>query len=211
MDAVHHAQTALSPGVLPSGSARSEGAPPTSGSSPGADARPEVRAPDARDARPIVELIRRVPQLDENSPYAYLLLCHHFGDTGVVWWERDRLRAFVLGYRPPGRPDTYFLWQVGVDPDCRGQGLARRSVLALLRRLHPQGVRFLEATVTPSNEASAALFRGVARRLGVPCEERTLFARELFPAGDDHEEEVLFRIGPWSAIPDDDNNREEPR
>lgn len=74
-------------------------------------------------------------------------------------------------------------------------------MIELLRRLESRGVRFLEATVTPSNEASAAPFRGVARRLEAPCEERTLFGRELFPAGDDHEEEVLFRVGPWSASP----------
>jgi len=117
----------------------------------------------------------------------------------------------VLGYRPPATPDVYFLWQVGVAPESRGQGLAGRSVIALLRRLEPEGVRFLEATVTPSNEASAALFRGVARRLGAPCEERPLFGRELFPAEDDHEEEILFRIGPWPASSHAETPSEEPR
>jgi L-2,4-diaminobutyric acid acetyltransferase len=189
-----------------------EGKPPTSGAaqenrsggagaSEGGSPPPEVRPPTAEDARDIVALVRRVPELDANSPYAYLLLCAHFGETGLVWREQGRLRAFVLGYQPPGRSDTYFLWQVGVDPDDRGRGLARRSVTALLARLEARGVRFLEATVTPSNEASAALFRGVARRLEAPCEERTLFGPELFPPGDAHEAEVLFRIGPWSVSP----------
>lgn len=100
------------------GTARSGGA----GSSQGGTPRPEIRPPTAEDARDIVELVRRVPELDANSPYAYLLLCAHFGETGLVGREDGRLVAFVLGYQPPGRADTYFLWQVGVDPDCRGGG-----------------------------------------------------------------------------------------
>lgn len=188
---------------------RAGGRPPTT-PSVGADTRPpELRAPTAEDARDVVALVRRVPELDANSPYAYLLLCHHFGATGLVWREAGELRAFVLGYRPPATPDVYFLWQVGVAPESRGQGLAGRSVIALLRRLEPEGVRFLEATVTPSNEASAALFRGVARRLEAPCEERPLFGRELFPAGDGHEEEILFRIGPWPPSPTPENRSED--
>ena len=169
--------------------------------SSGASAEPsrsELRPPTAEDARDIVALVRRVPELDANSPYAYLLLCHHFGATGLVHREKGELLAFVLGYCPPGQPDTYFLWQVGVAPESRGRGLAGRAVIALMRRLEREGVRFLEATVTPSNEASAALFRGTARRLGAPCQERPLFGPELFPPGDAHEAEVLFRIGPWA-------------
>lgn len=189
----------------PGSPASAERAGGLGGSEGGPGAGAEVRAPTAEDARDIVALVRSVPELDANSPYAYLLLCAHFGETGLVRREQGRLVAFVLGYRLPERPDTYFLWQIGVDPVARGRGLAGRLVLELLRRLEPRGVRHLEATVTPSNAASAALFRGVARRLGAPCEERPCFGRELFPPEDGHEEEVLFRIGPWSASPPSPN------
>ncbi|MDX1650466.1 MAG: diaminobutyrate acetyltransferase [Myxococcota bacterium] len=194
-----------------------DAAPPTTPSSPsasGTEDRPgdvEVRTPRPEDARDVTELVRRVAKLDANSPYAYLLLCSHFADTGLVRREGGRLVAFVLGYRPPGRPDTYFLWQVGVDPACRGRGLAGRMVIDLLRRLEPRGVRFLEATVTPSNEPSAALFRGVARRLEAPCEERTYFDKDLFPPGDAHEDEVLFRVGPWEPAAPSPTPSEETR
>lgn len=188
------------------------GAPASSSSGPeGREPDAEIRPPRPEDARDVTELVRRVAKLDANSPYAYLLLCSHFADTGLVRRENGRLVAFVLGYRPPAQPDTYFLWQVGVEPACRGRGLAGRMVIELLRRLEGQGVRFLEATVTPSNEPSAALFRGVARRLGAPCEERPYFAKELFPPGDAHEDEVLFRVGPWAPAAPSPNPSEETR
>jgi L-2,4-diaminobutyric acid acetyltransferase len=59
----------------------------------------------------------------------------------------------------------------------------------------PRGVTHLEATVTPSNQASWALFRGFAKRAGAACHEIPAFPSHLFPDGD-HEEEVRIRIGP---------------
>lgn len=203
------ARPAASKAAPPTGSPASSAASSSSSGPEGREPDAEVRPPRPEDARDITELVRRVSKLDANSPYAYLLLCSHFADTGLVRREDGRLVAFVLGYRPPEQPDTYFLWQVGVDPACRGRGLAGRMVTRLLRRLEGRGVRFLEATVTPSNEASAALFRGVARRLEAPCEERTCFAKELFPPGDAHEDEILFRVGPWA--PATPNPSEETR
>jgi L-2,4-diaminobutyric acid acetyltransferase len=52
----------------------------------------------------------------------------------------------------------------------------------------------VEATVTPDNSASAALFRSLAARHDTAVEEEPAFAAELFPGG--HDAEVRFRIGP---------------
>jgi len=66
-------------------------------------------------------------------------------------------------------------------------GLVARDELA--------DVRFLEATVTPSNEASHRLFNAFAGRFGARCEVSPFFAADLF-AEADHEAEDLYRIGP---------------
>lgn len=136
--------------------------------------------------------------LDLNSPYTYLMLCRYFADTCVVAEEDGEPLGFILGYRMPERPESVFVWQVTTSPAARGRGLATSMMAELLQRHARQGGSFLEATVTPSNTASQRLFRGVARKLGVPCEESLEFPADLFP-GDDHEEEVLFRIGPFCA------------
>ena len=74
-------------------------------------------------------------------------------------------------------------------------------LLELLDRLTGEGVRYLEATVTPSNVASQRTFRALARKLGMSCREATEFPADPFPdnAGEDdtHDDEVRFRVGPF--------------
>jgi len=145
-------------------------------------------------------LTKGCPGLDLNSPYSYLLLCRHFSDTCLVAEADEALKGFVTGYLPPGRPDTIFVWQVAVAPDSRRLGLGRRLVDALLDRALRAGVPFLEATVTPSNEASRRLFRAVARDRGADYQESKFFDPEHFPDDgtdpDPHEPELLIRLGP---------------
>lgn len=130
--------------------------------------------------------------LEANTAYAYLVLADDFSDSCIVAWDGDTLAGFVLGYRPPSRPDTLFVWQVGVAPTHRGQGLARRMIVELLDRM---GARYLESTVTPSNTASRRLFRSVAEAHDTNCHVSEYLTEDHFPGGD-HEAEEKFRIGP---------------
>lgn len=153
------------------------------------------RPPRHADGPLLWDLARRVG-LDENSPYAYVLWSHCFASTSVVADVDGELRGFVTGFRVPDRTDTLFVWQVGVVPEARGAGLAADMLVELTARC--PWLRYLEATVTPSNAASAALFRSFGARHDAPVEESVLFGRDLFPGGD-HEAEVLVRIGPLAA------------
>ncbi len=66
----------------------------------------------------------------------------------------------------------------------------------------------MEATVTPSNLASMALFRGFARRQGCSFDLSTGFDSGLFP-DPRHETELLVRIGPFEPRMRTGNNRKE--
>jgi len=135
--------------------------------------------------------------LDTNSPYAYLLVARDFGATSVVARDVEGVAGFVSAYRRPDDPETVFVWQVAVAERARRQGLAARMLGAVVDRLRPRGVRFLEATVTPSNDASARLFQGLARDLGAGWRSEELFPASTFPPGEPHEAELLVRIGPF--------------
>ena len=157
------------------------------------------RAPAADDAADLWRLARD-SSLDLNSPYAYLMWCTDFADTAVVATDGDAVAGFVVGHRPPTDPDAAFVWQVAVAGSQRGRGLGRRLLLAFLDQPGNRGARWLTATVTPSNAASLALFRGTATHLGVDCDERERFAADVFPTeAGDHEPEVALRIGPLPA------------
>lgn len=156
-----------------------------------------LRRPVSEDGADVHRLISRCPPLDENSIYCNLLQVSHFADTSVAAEVDGELAGFVSGYLIPERPDTLFIWQVAVAEAGRGQGLAGRMIREILRRPACAQVRYLETTITPDNEASWALFRGLARKLDTQCAESVMFDRERHFRGR-HDSEMLLRIGPFS-------------
>lgn len=154
-----------------------------------------------RDAAQIWKLVQTIGVLDTNSPYAYLVLCSDFAASGAVAEQDGQIAGFVLGYRPPGRPEALFVWQVAVRDDHRGQGLARALLDWTMKRAIDDGASFLEATVTPSNVASRSLFQSMASHNAADCHEEMAFPSSLFPDGD-HEAEVRIRIGPLKLSSD---------
>lgn len=156
-----------------------------------------TRPPEGEDAAAIWRLVRDGGVLDANSPYAYLLLCTHFAATGRVAFLGPEVVGFVLGYRRPDDPNTAFVWQVGVAKPLHRRGLAGRLLddwLAHCARSAP--VHFVEATVTPSNRASRALFEAFANRHELCLRETVAYPRSLFPEETPHDEEIALRIGP---------------
>jgi len=150
------------------------------------------------DAASVTRLVEETGVLDRNSCYCYLLLCRDFADTCVVAESEGKVVGFATAYRPPSRNEVLFVWQIAVDASMRGRGLALQMLRALLAAPGSSGVRFLEATVSPSNGASRRLFFKLAERLQVPCNLEAGFVAEHFGEGD-HEEEELFRIGPLTS------------
>lgn len=162
-----------------------------------------LRHPTLADAASIHELVAADGVLDGNSRYCYLLVCRDFADTSLVVCDREGVAGFVIGYRPPQRRSTLFVWQVGVAKRARRQGLGRLLLRSLLAAPASAGVEFLEATITPSNNASRRLFASVAESIGAACREGPGFPAELFGGGDQqgprHEEERCFLIGPLAS------------
>jgi L-2,4-diaminobutyric acid acetyltransferase len=155
--------------------------------------------PTESDGAAIYSLVRDGGTLELNSAYAYLLMGAHFGDTSVIARDVSVLCGFVWAYRLPQRPNTLFVWQIGVAPDYRGHGLGHALLSEALARPAGRDVTHLEATVTPSNDASMALFRGFGRRCGAPVALSMAFDANLFP-DPAHETEMLVRIGPFHQI-----------
>ena len=162
-----------------------------------------VRAPRAEDGADVHDLIAACPPLDQNSLYANLLQCTDFADTCAIAYDSasgDKTSGeavgWISGYRPPNEPDVYFLWQVAVRESARGQRLSRRLLTDILDRPAQRGVRFIKTTITPDNEASWALFQGLADWLDAPLKSRPQFDRAKH-FKDRHDSEVEVRIGPF--------------
>ncbi|MYW93062.1 diaminobutyrate acetyltransferase [Amycolatopsis rubida] len=156
-----------------------------------------IAPPVLADAAALWRLARDSRTLDLNSPYAYALWCRDFAGTSVVAKAEGRIIGFVTGYRRPSSPDVAMVWLVAVDPSQRRKNLAAAMLDDLVARLVRDGVRYLETTIAPGNDASIRLFASFATRWNAPVGRTGFLAPSDFPSEvGAHEPEELYRIGP---------------
>lgn len=160
-----------------------------------------ISHPTSIDARAMRRIAADSGVLSVNSTYFYALMSRHFNSTCLVARNNDKICGYVIGYRPPDRQDTVFVWQVGVAVDLQGKGLGKKLLTNLVRKTR---VLFLEATIAPENKASVSLFRSVARffETGDDFSEDPYF--DTNDLGPEEEAEHLMRIGPF------DHKQEKP-
>ena len=155
----------------------------------------KIRNVKIDDIREVYDLlVANRPYVGLNSRYTYLLLARDFSDTCVVVEYDGKIVAFSSGYIPPSRADTFFSWESVVHRDYRGHSLQKRM---LLYQISMTNVKYLEGTVNPSNKVTQRNLCKLAEMLHAKCEKRLLFKEEDFE-NDDHEAEILYRIGPIS-------------
>jgi L-2,4-diaminobutyric acid acetyltransferase len=153
------------------------------------------RVPKIKDGKYLWEIVKSSKTLDINSVYHYLILCRHFSKTCILAEQEGKIIGFVTAYIPPDIPDTLFVWQVAVDEKYRGQGIGVRMLVYLYKSLKILNIKYINATITPSNQASVKLFSSVARELKASFEfEKEFFSTEHF-GQNAHEPEILFHIG----------------
>ncbi|MDR9499292.1 MAG: diaminobutyrate acetyltransferase [Hydrogenovibrio sp.] len=151
------------------------------------------RKPTLQDGYAIYELVKASPPLDVNSSYLYFLQASHFADTCLVVEHDGQLLGFVSAYFQPDATDTLFVWQVVVSKSARGLGLAKKMLRQLVVNQAAHGVKRVTCTISPSNEASQALFRSFAEQYGwtLSCDP---FIREADFGGEGHEAEDLYTV-----------------
>ncbi|GAA3921700.1 diaminobutyrate acetyltransferase [Litoribacillus peritrichatus] len=158
-----------------------------------------LKEPQAGLGSLVHRLISRCPPLDANSMYCNLLQTHHFSKTSVAALYQSQLVGFVSGYVIPERPDTLFIWQVAVDDQARGKGLARKMIAEILQRPGCHHVNYLETSITASNVGSWSLFQSLANKLEAELDKSVLFDRDRH-LDDLHDTEYLVRIGPFDQF-----------
>ena len=156
-----------------------------------------LRLPTLEDGMSVFRLIESCPPLDTNSSYCNLLQCSHFASTSVAAEMGDDLAGFISGYILPERTNTLFVWQVAVAAQARGMGLASRMLTHILDRPHCEDIDYLETTITQDNQASWALFNGLAMKFSAGLQSSVWLDKETHFAGQ-HDSEKLVRIGPFN-------------
>jgi L-2,4-diaminobutyric acid acetyltransferase len=165
----------------------------------------KLSPPQSSEGASVNQLVSQCQPLDPNSIYCNLLQCDHFSDTSVIAKSDDNVVGFISGYRIPQRNDTLFIWQVAVDQHQRGTGLATRMIQSILGRAHLADIRYIETTITQSNQASWALFTRLAERLSAPLNKSEYYISSTHFKGK-HDSETLVRIGPMFNTTNGESN-----
>ncbi len=154
----------------------------------------DYRTPTVDDGTRLWEIASDSKVLDVNSSYSYVLWCHDFAATSIVAEVDGRAVGFVTGYRRQSDPSTLMVWQVAVDDEVRGHGIAATMLHELFDRANRQGMVAMHTTISPDNIPSQRLFGSVAKARGLRFERRDLFPANAFP--DSHEPEDLYMLEP---------------
>ncbi|HEY4151922.1 MAG TPA: GNAT family N-acetyltransferase [Pseudolysinimonas sp.] len=119
--------------------------------------------------RPVSEadavLLRRLavlcPPLDVHTHYTYWVLCHVSANGCFVAEDDGVPVGFTTSLRDG---DAFFIWQIGILPSHRGEGLSSRLIGAVAGHAHAQGLANLQFSIDPLNATSLAAFTAFAER-----------------------------------------------
>lgn len=157
------------------------------------------------------EIARDSHVLDVNSSYAYVLWCADHHRTSLVAEVDGRVAGFVTGYIRPDHPQALMIWQIAVDAEARGLGIAANMLDHLMTSVSGIGivgltnssagygnstVTEMHTTISPDNSASVALFTSLAQRREMTITRGDFLDARLFPG--DHEPEDLYILRPAS-------------
>jgi L-2,4-diaminobutyric acid acetyltransferase len=151
-----------------------------------------LRKPVKNDAKKIYNLVKDTKVLDLNSEYLYLLQATHFNEYCAVAQEDEKIIGFVSGYLEPGHNHIYFVWQVAVDENYRGKGIASKLITEILGRDELKGVKTIHTTISPSNRSSQRVFEKLTRDINGEISSEVMF--EVSDFNNAHEDEVLYKI-----------------
>jgi L-2,4-diaminobutyric acid acetyltransferase len=150
--------------------------------------------PTKEDSKGIYELIKRSKPLDLNSEYLYLLQTVYFEGTCIAAKHEDKIIGFVSGFKAPKDDKTFFVWQVAVDKEYRGQNIAFRMLKTLFDSKPLEDIESIETTISPSNIASQRVFEKFANEMDFDKEISLFAAKDDF--SDSHEDELLYLLKP---------------
>lgn len=140
--------------------------------------------------RELCQLIKSVGSLDLNSSYLYLLLAHYFSKDCLVAKIDQKIIGFVTAIKTDN--NTLFIWQIGINKNFQGQGIAKKLLQELIKK-QPNNIKRIEFSISPSNQASLGLFTKYAATIDSKILPVEKFETDLF-FENGHEEEVFYQI-----------------
>jgi L-2,4-diaminobutyric acid acetyltransferase len=123
-----------------------------------------IRCPREEEFVKVHRLVCQCPPLETYGVHFYRIALRYFGSTFFVAEVDSEMVGLTWGCFYQEFPVVFFLWQIGVRPINRGQGIAQLLLRHMERQMQAFGRREIQLTVDPENAASIALFENAGFR-----------------------------------------------
>ena len=92
----------------------------------------------------------------------------HFAGTSLVAESDAQMYGFLVGFRSQDHPGEAYIHFVGVAPEARGRGLARRMYEAFFEAATAAGRTTIRAVTSPRNTGSLAFHTRLGFTITLP-------------------------------------------
>ena len=125
-----------------------------------------IRTVTDTDLPRIREFITRCEPLGFHTLFTYWVLGSHFTDLFLICEEGSRIQGLITGLVSSTCDNTAFVWQLGVSPESRRQGVAQSLISEFCSRASKLGAGHIQVTIEPDNLASLGAFTKYAQSIG---------------------------------------------
>jgi GNAT superfamily N-acetyltransferase len=118
-----------------------------------------VRFAEASDYQPVIAVLNDWWGGRKMSDMLPKLFFIHFRDTSLVAEKDGTIVGFLVGFKSQTHPEQAYIHFIGVHPDYRGRGLARKLYGRFMNIVRQYGCRTVHAVTAPINKTSIAFHR----------------------------------------------------
>jgi L-2,4-diaminobutyric acid acetyltransferase len=127
-----------------------------------------IRNVGPQDVGVLRTLAKASPPLGVHTAYSYWKVAYlHRRHSYIAETREGKAIGFITCETTSDRPDLAFIWQIGVLPEFRRQGVALKLLDTACRNAEKDGIRRFEVTIDPSNAESNGLFQSYCARAGL--------------------------------------------
>jgi len=123
----------------------------------------KIRNVNTQDAPTLRKLASLCPPLDLHTPYTYWLLTFMYSDTCFILEIDDKPVGFITSVYSK---KSLFIWQIGILPEYRHQGLSSALLKQVFTKADGLGISKVNVSITEDNQASNKSFETFCKKNG---------------------------------------------
>ena len=131
----------------------------------------DIRNCREADVDEIRKFVKCSKPLDLHTAFTYWTLFKYFGDTCFVLEKEGRIIGFISGLLSSSQHGILYLWQIGIDPDDRGNRYAEILLKRMVEAARAKDCNGLQVTIAPENRSSYRLFSRFALEQGLAMDK----------------------------------------